>query len=115
MKIGKKMKKVGIENPWRPPLRFPRSHTICRITEGSILSVDPDVYSIQIDADFQEKYWAKINSIPNPFKYFCPVLEMHFTTTEYLEELVFYAKKHFDVVHFEDKNSKFHILKERSK
>lgn len=101
MKVGKKMLKVEITNPFRPPTPFKRKYTVCRVTEGNTISVDPDVYKIQVDYDECEKFAQKLSTIKNPYKYYCTVLEMFFTTEKYLEKILKWATEFFDEVHFE--------------
>ncbi len=114
MKINKAAKKVVVENAWRPPPKFKRDFTVCRITEGSLISDEP-VFKIQVDADRHEDFWAKISALPENEKYYCGVFEMFFTLDKHLDPILEWSKEHYDVVIFEDITGKVEVVKKHEK
>ena len=101
MKIGKKLIREKIDNPFRKKPPFRRTYTVCRITEKTLISVDPEIYTVQLDCDEVESFTAVIKTIPNPEKYYDSVYEMWFFMEKWLDFLVDNAKKHFEKVHVE--------------
>lgn len=110
MKVGKVTKVKKIDNPFRIPKPFESKFKTIRITEGSIISVDPDFY-IQLDGDYVEEFWAKMDSILSPDKYWCSVFEMFFITKKHLGKVKKWACEHYDVVHLENTQGILETLK----
>lgn len=113
MKINKVPKSIPITNPFRPPARYPRNYTICRITESSLIAVD-EAYTTQVDADFSEKFWAKFSSIPYPEKYYDPIFEMWFVTQKWNKKVKTWAKQFYDEVHVEMIDNTVERIKKRN-
>ena len=115
MKIGKTYKaNVAIENPWRPPLRYPRGYSLCRITDGTTLSLFPE-YTIQIDCDAEQNFAQKIASLPESDCYYDNIYEVYFAVDKHIHKIVEWAVDCFDEVHFKDLNNTIDILKKYEK
>lgn len=113
MKLGKITKTEKILNPFRKRKPFLRNYTLCRVTEKTMISCDPDVYTLQIDCDEVADFKTKLLTIPNPQKYYDGIYEMWFVTEKWQTKVLDWAIKFFDEVKIERLDGTVNTLKKR--
>lgn len=110
MKLGTKVKKETITNPFRPKTGINRrKKTICRITLDNFPKGHSHEYCIRIDADGEPQFLKELNSlIPAVEKYWDVDYEVFFTLEKYKVGVIDLARDYFSEVYYEDEKGKLY-------
>ncbi len=103
MLIPKNVKKLPIDNPFRPKTGIPTDKTKCRISWGEFeIEQDEFEYRLRVDADHIDDFVTELEAtVPEKDRYRCANHEVWLIKKEYKKEIVELAKKYFDEVQTE--------------